>query len=220
MDENHQDATGSKLRATEDIRWVLNKRSKLLVPERTGFEGKTRWDRLLFWAQVIGAFAIPLSIIGLIVGAWQFNIQQQTDRAKTLEQQQHDRKNLNDQQQQTTWETYLDHMSDLLFTQHLAISKPGDEVRQVARARTLTALQNLNPARKRIFLQFLYESHLIGYYDSTDSSVHGPIIDLSGADLSGAYLSTARNFTQYQLDQVRTCKRAILPKGLTCHYNQ
>ncbi|MGZ6369047.1 MAG: hypothetical protein ACXWPS_24205, partial [Ktedonobacteraceae bacterium] len=34
MDENHQDTAGSKLIATEDIRWVLNKSSNLLVPKR------------------------------------------------------------------------------------------------------------------------------------------------------------------------------------------
>ena len=38
---------------------------------------------------------------------------------------------------------------------------------------------------------------------------------LDGADLTGAYY-----LTQQQLDQVRSCKKAILPKGLTCHHNE
>jgi len=42
---------------------------------------------------------------------------------------------------------------------------------------------------------------------------------LRGATLSGANLSGAYNLTQQQLDQVQSCKGAILPKGLTCHHN-
>jgi uncharacterized protein YjbI with pentapeptide repeats len=44
--------------------------------------------------------------------------------------------------------------------------------------------------------------------------------DLSGADLIDAHLSDALSLTQQQLDQVDTCKGAILPPGLTCHHNQ
>ena len=163
MDESHRNKAESKSTVAEDVKWVLNKRSNLLVPKRkkrTGFEDKTSWDRLLLCAQVVGAFAIPLSIIALIIGVWQFNAQQIFDNQRTAEQRQAEFQNLKDQQQQTTLETYLDRMSDLLFTQHLNTSKIGDEVRQVARARTLAALQNLNPARKGILLQFLYESAL------------------------------------------------------------
>jgi hypothetical protein len=174
---------------------VLNKRSNLLVPKRkkrTGFEDKTSWDRLLLSVQVVGAFAIPLSIIALIIGVWQFNAQQISDRQKTADQQKAEFQNLKDQQQQTTLETYLDRMSDLLFVQHLDTSQQGDEVRQVARARTLAALQNLNPVRKAILLQFLYKSGLI----DTSSvpyrhTVAYPIIYLLGADLSSAILGYA-----------------------------
>jgi uncharacterized protein YjbI with pentapeptide repeats len=42
---------------------------------------------------------------------------------------------------------------------------------------------------------------------------------LTGAHLYSAALSGALNLTQEQLDQVFTCKDAILPKGLTCHRN-
>ena len=63
--------------------------------------------------------AIPLSIIALIIGVWQFNAQQIFDNQKKAEQQKIEFQNLKDQQQQTTLETYLDRMSDLLFTQHL-----------------------------------------------------------------------------------------------------
>jgi uncharacterized protein YjbI with pentapeptide repeats len=194
MDENHQDIPESKLRATEDIRWVLNKRNKLLVPKhkkRTGFEDKTRWDRLQLLAQVVGAFAIPLSIIALIIGVWQFNAQQNFDNQKTAAQQQAEFQNLKDQQEQTTLETYLDRMSDLLFTQHLNTSKVEDEVRQIARARTLAALQNLDSDRKGVLLLFLYESALIREPSKGDTSYNDPIINLFSADLSRANLDIA-----------------------------
>jgi uncharacterized protein YjbI with pentapeptide repeats len=44
--------------------------------------------------------------------------------------------------------------------------------------------------------------------------------NLRSADLSGADLSGAKNLTQQYLDQVYTCKGAILPKGITCNQNK
>lgn len=43
--------------------------------------------------------------------------------------------------------------------------------------------------------------------------------NLNNADLNGANLKSALYLTQQQLDQVKTCKNAILPSGLTCHHN-
>jgi uncharacterized protein YjbI with pentapeptide repeats len=59
----------------------------------------------------------------------------------------------------------------------------GDNLSTVARAQTLAVLEGLDPDRKRILLQFLYESNLI--------QVDDPIISLRGANLSGADLSGA-----------------------------
>jgi uncharacterized protein YjbI with pentapeptide repeats len=43
--------------------------------------------------------------------------------------------------------------------------------------------------------------------------------DLTGANIIGANLRGVLNFTQQQLDEVSTCKDAILPTGLICHHN-
>ena len=138
----------------------------------TGFSGKTRWDWLQLLTQIIGAFAIPISIFGLFISVIQFNQQQSSNAQQAL-----------DQQQQTTLETYLDHMSDLLLTDKLKESKPGAEARAVARARTLVALQNLNPVRKGILLRFLYEAGLI------ERPLAGTFpLDLGDADLGNAFL--------------------------------
>jgi len=158
-----------------DIRKANNARFKWF--KWTGFSGMTLRD----W---IGALATPLTILITIIALYlsvnQFNMQQANDHMKSI-----------DEQQQTTLETYLDRMSDLLFTDKLGESRFGDEVRQVARARTLTALQNLNPARKGILLQFLYESGLISQPRTTSDKVN-PILSMSDANLSGADLRNAK----------------------------
>jgi uncharacterized protein YjbI with pentapeptide repeats len=155
---------------------------------QTGFSGKTSRDRIQLLLQVIGAFAIPISIIGLFIGVIQFNAQQHSNAQQSLQQQQHDTRQALDQQQQSTLETYLDRMSDLLFTDKLAESKQGDEVRSVARARTLAALQNLNATRKGILLQFLYQSGLIKN-PQPGVKAQNPIVDMSSANLEGVDLS-------------------------------
>ncbi len=224
MDANHQDTANNNLAAAEDVEWVSSKNSKLLIPRHnnpTGFENKTRWDKLQLLAQVVGAVAIPLSIIALIISVWQFNAQQNYDNQKTAEQNQTTLQTQKDQQQQSTLDTYLDRMSDLLAG-NLNNPQAGVEVRALARARTLTALRILDPARKVTLLQFLHESNLIG--NETYLIINGktkitivksiinpvgadlsyvvppPLFDLSGADLAGANLSHA-SLTNVNLDR-------------------
>jgi uncharacterized protein YjbI with pentapeptide repeats len=71
-------------------------------------------------------------------------------------------------------------MSGLLLEKHLRESKKEDEVRTLARVRTLTTLSRLDKYRKKSILQFLPEARLI----DKDSL----IIELSGAHLSEAIL--------------------------------
>jgi uncharacterized protein YjbI with pentapeptide repeats len=151
----------------------------------TGFTGKTLWD----WLQLL---IVPLMLA--FAGFW-FSLQQSeisalasqrqhdSDQKIAADNRQNDMRIALDQQRETTLKTYLDDMSDLLLNHNLRNSKPGDEVTQVARARTLTALRRLDPQRKGALLRFLYEANLI--------SRRSPIFDLNGADLSGADLSNA-----------------------------
>lgn len=74
-------------------------------------------------------------------------------------------------------------MSELLLHEKLRISQPEDEVRRIARVRTLTVLPSLDGKRKRSVLQFLYEANLI--------DKDKPVVDLEGADLSHADLRRA-----------------------------
>jgi hypothetical protein len=80
---------------------------------------------------------------------------------------------------------YLDQMTQLLLERDLRNSASDSEVRYVARARTLTALDRLNLGtadahRKRRIIQFLHELRLVQGSE--------PIISLHAADLSDADL--------------------------------
>ena len=219
--------------------------------------GKSIWD----WLDLIAKLAIPIVVLAATIGFGFLQIQ--------LANQQHDsdQKNAMDQQHATTLQTYTDNIQDLLLHDNLQKASSLDntnpyyDIAILARARTLTALQALDPERKGSLVQFLHDAQLIGYADfgpqGDFKKIYAPNIDLGGADLrsadlhvvhgvdlGGAYLSyvdlsdadlrdaylgyadlsfanlTHALLTQQQLDQVLTCKGAILPLGLTCLNNQ
>ena len=88
-----------------------------------------------------------------------------------------------DNQRETSLQEYIDKMSKLFLREDLLGSDPKKEVREIARIRTLTVLNRLDGKRKGSVLQFLKDSELINQGT--------PIINLFGANLSGAYLSEA-----------------------------
>jgi uncharacterized protein YjbI with pentapeptide repeats len=138
--------------------------------------GKALWD----WLQLLAALAIPV-VVGFGV-AW-FTAQQ--GKVSAWEN--------TDNQREAALQAYIDKMSELLLKEHLGcelISKGEltpieEEVRKIARVRTLTALEQLDGKRKRIVLQFLHESGLIDK-DKRITALRGA--DLSGADLHGDHL--------------------------------
>src|SRR5450755_3991005 len=154
----------------------------------TGFSGKTLWD----WLNVLGVFLIPVVVVGATIGFgwWQAHladVQHQQDQQSATLQHQRDQASALDQQRAVVLQTYIDNIQDLLLNHHLLVSKPTDDVAVLARARTLTALQGLDSGGKGSLVKFIYEAQLIGFLDST-GKLHGTIIDLNGADLSGARL--------------------------------
>jgi uncharacterized protein YjbI with pentapeptide repeats len=133
--------------------------------KNTGFETKTLWD----WMELL---IIPLVLAS---GALYLNRSERAverkiadDRAKL------EREIATDRQQEAALQAYLDRMADLLLNENLRVSE-NEEVRNVARIRTLTVLRGLDAKRKGIVLRFLQESdHISG----------APTIDLAGADLT------------------------------------
>ncbi len=127
--------------------------------------GKTLWD----WLQLL-IIPLALAIIAIL-----FNRSERKNEQRIA----------SDNQQETALQEYIKEMSELLLHEKLRESQPGDEVRTIARVRTLTVLPRLDANRidanrKGSVLQFLYESDLI------ERNKH--IIDLSGADLRYADL--------------------------------
>jgi len=176
----------------EDEKKAQQELARFQKREKGGFEGKTLWD----WLQLLG---VPLFLACATIGFSfvQFHLaDQQHASDQRIANQQHaiDQQNALDQQHATTLQTYIDNIQELLLKENLRESKPDGEVAILARARTLTALQGLDPIRKGHLVQFLYEAQLIGlaeYAQDGTLKLHHPIIDLSGADLSGADLSGA-----------------------------
>src|SRR5215211_6221719 len=106
----------------------------------------------------------------------------------------------NQRAQDEALQAYLDQMAQLMLLDEadeakpkpLRKSAPRDEVRILARARTLTVLRRLGSERKRSIVDFLYEADLIKFSQpiiqlgSPDAQYSAA--DLSGADLRGAFL--------------------------------
>jgi len=130
----------------------------------TGLHGRTLYD----WLQLLIIPAV------LAVGGYLFNYT--TGRTE--------REVASNRQQEEALQAYIDSMSELLLKEHLGELRPEFEnVRQVARVRTLTVLPRLDGRRKPSVLQFLHESGLI--------KKGAKVVDLTGANLRGADLSLA-----------------------------
>ncbi len=170
-----------------NIREANNAHSKRF--EWTGFSHKTLWDWIGLLIQIIGAIAVPASII---VGLYTFTAQQKADNMRTQQQDIDNAKLVDAQQQETTLQTYLNDMTTLLFDDKLGGQAPTSaEAAVIARSKTILTLSRLlDPQRKAEVVHFLYESHLIGYIDNNDI-IHPSIVKLDSADLSRANLSRA-----------------------------
>jgi uncharacterized protein YjbI with pentapeptide repeats len=151
---------------------------------RWGFRGMTvrNWLELLI---------VPLVLVG--IGLLFENQQAARQRAMEAQQQaleerraETERELAEQRAQDEALQAYLDQMSGLLLERDIRTSEKGSEVRTLARARTLTVLERLDPGRKTAVMRFLGEAVLIQRGEGRD-----PIIDLGGANLSDADLNNA-----------------------------
>ena len=127
---------------------------------------KTLWD----WMELL---LLPLVLAG---GVLLLNLsRRRVERQRSKEQAFVDREIASDQQKEEAVQAYFDRISDLLLKEKLSKYSP-EEVKTVARIRTLTVLRGLDPGRKGRILMFLRDSGLID---------REAVIDLCGADLSG-----------------------------------
>lgn len=168
-----------------------------------GFSDKTGWD----WLDLMAKLAVPF-ILG--IGTLWFTAQQAQSSL--------------DQQRADILSNYIDNTQDLLLNHNLLGNSPLpknnvekvtiQEVQELARSRTLTALRGLDPDRKVRLVQFLYEANLISYEDII-ANKQQTIIDLAGVDftntdftnvkLIGANLSCANPDAEFTYTNSRTC---------------
>ncbi len=176
----------------------------------TGFDTKTLWD----WMQLL-IIPAALAVTGYLFNRAERQSEQQAaqrraeaeqmliEQRSQAEQQRAEQRAMTERfllqwrieeelkrkeeyQREELLQAYLNCMSELLIDKGLRSSNPGDELRHVARARTLTALQRLNPERKVDVLWFLYESNLLDLHGNKQ------IVDVRDADWSRILLNESR----------------------------
>jgi hypothetical protein len=136
----------------------------------TGFAEKTLWD----WLELL---IIP---VVLATGAFLFNhAERKADRIREEKRAELEFSLAAANAQESALQNYLDRMMDLLLDRKLLASKPGGEIRDIARARTTSLLGILQGGQKGTVLEFLHKSRLI----TGDSVISLHQVSLSGLDL-------------------------------------
>lgn len=130
---------------------------------------KPLWD----WLELL---LIPLMLAG---GTFSWIYAQRSLETRRASQQ---RAIATDGQQESAFQDYVNRMTELLLKDKLSRFSP-EEVRNVARVRTLALLRGLDTKRKGLVILFLKDCGLID---------REAVVDLCGADLRGASLPYAR----------------------------
>jgi hypothetical protein len=131
-----------------------------------GLASKSLWD----WMELL---VIP---VALALGAWWLKREERRSQQRAALET--ERRNL--------LATYFDRMQELLLERGLKDASGREEVVEIARARTLHALRNLDGERKGHLVRFLVDSGALAR-QTKDGSYHS-VVRLSYADLSNADL--------------------------------
>lgn len=162
-----------------------------LQPLVEGYEReKTTWD----WMQLLIVPAV------LAIAAFFLNRTERINAEKTAEQRAYTEREIANQRAEqerqiaeqrsldAVLETYLDRMTELLVDKQLLKSQLSDEVRDIAKIRTLTALRRLDSDRNKVLIQFLRDAGLFGGLYSSEAIINISRADLRQADLQGVNL--------------------------------
>jgi hypothetical protein len=180
-------------------------------PGWVGVSNKTVWDYLELLI-VPAALAIGVAWLNWMQSKRATREAQEAQRERTRNEDKQHRRDLlitSQRAQVEALQAYLGHISEMLMDESLdkrlrdVTDSAGNNLRVLARARTLTVLSQLEDGhRKGSVLQFLYEANLItwGHKSRNDELAvlsAGPetgstgVVDLSGADLGHAELNNA-----------------------------
>ncbi|MBV8231897.1 MAG: pentapeptide repeat-containing protein [Planctomycetaceae bacterium] len=144
---------------------------------------KTLWD----WMQLL-LIPIMIAVVGVFGAAW-FN-QRRELLARDLDERRHreEQELVQDRFREEALQKYLDSMAELMLGKGLRTSIREAEVRDIARALTLTVMQGLDGARKGTLLRFLKESKLI---ENEKPIISLNLVRIDNAQLRGADLRWA-----------------------------
>lgn len=167
---------------------VLNSSADSTLP------GSTKESLTPRWLQIVEKAAIPLAatLLGSVIGLAQWQVD--------LKRGEREQEIAADNQRYSVLSDYFDDMTELqldkglienLSSQPIMTLSEGKQARQIARAKTLTSLRQLNGdgERKGQLLKFLYEAKLIGNQCQNNPETLEvlnclePILDLDGARL-------------------------------------
>ena len=112
-------------------------------------------------------------------------------------------------------------MSSLILNKNLLESEQGDSVYTLAQARTATVITRLDADHNKDVMRFLMSSGLAGKSPSGEQTPSGEPsinllsgIDLSGADLEGAYIQT-KDVPRQVISNTELAQRTRSLKGTT-----
>lgn len=146
-----------------------------------GFSGRTLFE----WLDIL---IFPAT---LAIGVYLLSLRQNKREREADERRRQRELEVEGQRaQDAALQAYLDQISYLLLEKGLRKSQEDDEVRTLARARTLTALSMLDSERKSSLLRFLYEANLIDKEE--------PIVRLGGLAMLN-FLAGAADLTKIHL---------------------
>lgn len=161
---------------------------------------KTLWD----WLELL--------IVPLVLASSGYIVNRAVQRGERVRSENNailERQIAEDSLREAALQSYLDKMADLLLERGLRSSSEPDEVRAVARSKTLTVLRRLDGSRRAVLLRFLKETNLI---DTTDS-----VVDLQGAQLDNSVLELV-DLQGVNLEGV-SLKESILAQSLLSSSN-
>lgn len=168
--------------------------------------GKSVWD----WLDLL---IVP---VVLAVGGLLFTWTEREAKEATEKRRAEAERNLTTERaRESALQGYLDKMTSLLIENKLRDSEPNAEVRDIARARTLTVLRMLDADRRGLLLRFLHEAALIGckpQVDLGEANLHGA--NLRGANLRLADLGLA-DLTEADLREARLIRTNLTEANLT-----
>ncbi|HEX5807671.1 MAG TPA: pentapeptide repeat-containing protein [Anaerolineales bacterium] len=133
---------------------------------------KTLWD----WMNLL---LVPVALTAGVVFLHRSG--REDERLRAAQRSALEREIATDRQQEESLQAYFDRMTEFMLKEKLSRFCP-EEVRTMARVRTLAVLRGLDAKRKGAVLLFLRDSGLID---------REAVIDLCGADLRGASLALA-----------------------------